>query len=98
MSKLITLTVLAFAALVVLASDVEAAGRRRCPPTYYTAPAPVAVAPAATQTTASAQGYRTFSYQPSYQPVAPGFRSYSAPRKQSWDYPKTDARRYSNVR
>jgi hypothetical protein len=104
MSKLIITTVLALAALAVVANSAEAAGRGRCGPTYAVAPGPVAVAPtsAAPATTAQAgTGYRSFSYQP-VQPAAvmpaPMYRSYSTPRMQSWDFPKTDARRYSNVR
>jgi hypothetical protein len=94
MRKLITTSVLAFVAFAVLANGAEAAGRRRCSPTYAVVAAPVAAAPTTAQAGASGQGYRTFSYQP----AAPVYRSYSAPKMQSWDYPKTDARRYSNVR
>lgn len=98
MSKLITTAILALVAFAMLASGADAAWPRRWR-TYTVVPAQVTPAPATTARAApAAQGYRTFSYQPSYQPAAPTFRSYSAPRKQSWDYPKTDARRYSNVR
>ncbi len=71
--------------MVDVASAQIFGGRRRTRVTYAPAPAAtVAQGQAAT-------GYRTYSYEPS----APVYRSYSAPKKWSWDYPKTDARRYS---
>jgi hypothetical protein len=33
---------------------------------------------------------RSFSYEPSYR----SYRSYSSPKKEPWQYPKTDPRRY----
>jgi hypothetical protein len=90
MLKFIATSALALAALAALATDAQACGGCRRGSKYAVAPDTGAAA-----TTAQAgQGYRSFSYQP----VTPAFRSYSAPRKQPWEYPKTDARRFSNVR
>ena len=76
---------------VVNVGTAQAAGRRRCGSATY---APVyAAAPAQGGTLAQGQsstGYRTYSYQP----IAPSYRSYQAPKKAPWEYPKTDSRRY----
>lgn len=39
-------------------------------------------------------GYRSYSYEPGVSTM----RSYSGARKNAWEYPKTDARRYSGGR
>ena len=64
-------------------------GRRRARVTY--SPAPTQVGTVAQEQAET--GYRTYSYQP----VAPTYRSYQAPKKAPWDYPKTDARRYGGT-
>jgi hypothetical protein len=79
---------------IVDVGTAQAAGRRRCGSVTY---APVyAAAPAQSGTLAQGQagtGYRTYSYQP----VAPTYRSYQAPKKAPWEYPKTDPRRYGGT-
>lgn len=103
MSKLIlTTTTLAVLGLGVLATNVEAGGRRQCGVTYIAPPvaaAPVqAAAPAQTAKapTAQVQGYRAMSYQPAPQFVAPvyrgtGNRGYT---QEKWQLQKSDPRKY----
>ena len=93
MSKLILTTTLAVLGLGVLATNVEARGRRQCGVTYV-AP-PVAAAPVQTAT-APTQGYRAMSYQPAPQFVAPvyrgtGNRGYT---QDKWRLQKTDPNKY----
>jgi len=62
MLKSILTTGLVLAAIGLVASDAQAAGRRRqCSPNYVVTTAPVATAQAAP----GGQGYRTYSYEPS---------------------------------
>jgi hypothetical protein len=87
MLKFITASVAGAALLVATQATSEAAGRGCCGcggVTYQAAPTYQAAAPG---------GYRSFSYQPGT--AAPAYRTYSAPKKNPWDYPKTDSRRYS---
>ena len=89
MKKLIlTIAALAVVGTPMLAGSADASAggwrRRRAPVTC--APAP----PATVAQSQAGTGYRTYSYQP----VAPAIRSYSAPKKWPWEYPKTDSRRY----
>ncbi len=89
--KKFLITLIAVMGISILAeSSSEAAGgwfRRRARFTYAPAPsATVAQSQAGT-------GYRTYSYQP----AAPTYRSYQAPKKAPWEYPKTDPRRYGGT-
>lgn len=102
MSKLIFTTTLAVLGLGVLATNVEAGGRRQCGVTYVAPPvaaAPVQAAdPAQTAKapTAPVQGYRAMSYQPAPQFVAPVYRG-TANRgytQDKWQLQKTDPRKY----
>ena len=64
MFKSIFTSALVLAAIGMLASDAQAAGRRRqCSTNYVVTAAPVTTAQATTTT--NGQGYRTYSYEPS---------------------------------
>ena len=98
MLKIVATTVLGCCGLLCSAGDAAACGGCSCPCSQATCAMPMPSAmpgmPGMPDMPAQANagtGYRTYSYQP----AAPVYRSYSAPRRQSWDYPKTDARRYS---
>lgn len=80
--------------LLVSQTTAEAGRRGGCScggsSSYQTAAtgsaAPIAAVPST--------GYRSYSYEPGMSSM----RSYSGARKNAWEYPKTDARRYSGGR
>jgi hypothetical protein len=90
MFRILAVGLVAGLLIVGYASQAEARGGCGCcaPVAVASAPAPVATAQAN-----AVQGYRSYSYQPETA-APPMYRSYS-PRRNAWDYPKTDMRRYN---
>lgn len=100
MTKLIFTTTLAVLGLGVLATNVEAGGRRQCGVTYVAPPvaaAPIQVAPAQMAKTPATQvqGYRAMSYQPTPQfaPVYRGTGNHGY-TQDKWRLQKTDPNKY----
>jgi hypothetical protein len=99
MLKIVASTVLGCCSLICSASEATACGGGcACPCATATMSMPMPASmpgmPGMPAHASAATQYRTYSYQP----AAPVYRSYSAPTRAAWDYPKTDARRYSGGR
>lgn len=91
--KRVILLIVAVGLALVVAQDATAGPfswlRRRTVTPTYVRPAPVA-------TVRAEEGYRTFSYQPQPQATAlPMYQTNRGRKMNAWDFPKTDARRYS---
>lgn len=103
MSRLISITTVAILGLGMIASNVQAGHRCGCCGTYCVAPAaPTATTAAAPAEAVAAapqpatQGYRSMSYQPAPQFVAPApaFRGSRTGGQDKWMLQKTDPRKY----
>ncbi len=95
--KKIVVVIVMFLASAITVSQADAAGR--CGRmSFRELPSSTASSPAAVASAEDGTVRRSFSYEPSYRSSQRYSQSYSqrysAPKKDPWQYPKTDPRRY----